>query len=224
MSPTALPIDDCWNRIGVQGDHSCPELERHVHCRNCPVHARAARTLLDRAPPVDYLADWTRHVARAPVVEEADTLSVLIFRIGAEWLALPTSVLEEVAEQRPIHSLPHRRNRLVRGVVNVRGELLVCVALGELLGTDSAGPSVRKGTGVVHERLLVVSREGSRLACPADEVHGVERFPRAAVRAVPATVGQAPRAYTTGVLQWRDRAVGHLDDERLFSALNRSLA
>src|SRR4029077_5730556 len=32
----ALVVDDCWNRIGVRGDASCPELKHHVHCRNCP--------------------------------------------------------------------------------------------------------------------------------------------------------------------------------------------
>ena len=31
---------DCWNRIGVNGDRSCPELTSFVHCRNCPVFAR----------------------------------------------------------------------------------------------------------------------------------------------------------------------------------------
>ncbi len=35
-------VDDCWNRIGVRGDRSCPKLAEHIHCRNCPVHAAAA--------------------------------------------------------------------------------------------------------------------------------------------------------------------------------------
>ena len=39
---TAASINDCWNRIGVRGDASCPELEQHVHCRNCPVYSAAA--------------------------------------------------------------------------------------------------------------------------------------------------------------------------------------
>ena len=29
--------------IGVSGDRSCPELNSHIHCRNCPVFAGAAR-------------------------------------------------------------------------------------------------------------------------------------------------------------------------------------
>ena len=40
-------IDDCWNRIGVRGDQSCPLLIEHIHCRNCALYAAAAIRLLD---------------------------------------------------------------------------------------------------------------------------------------------------------------------------------
>ena len=39
-------IDDCWNRIGVCGDQTCPELTRFVHCHNCPVFSTASERLL----------------------------------------------------------------------------------------------------------------------------------------------------------------------------------
>ena len=43
-SQSHLPgAGDCWNKIGVSGDLSCPELNTHIHCRNCPVFAAAAR-------------------------------------------------------------------------------------------------------------------------------------------------------------------------------------
>ena len=39
----ASPVaNDCWNKIGVRGDASCAELERHIHCRNCPTYSAAA--------------------------------------------------------------------------------------------------------------------------------------------------------------------------------------
>ncbi len=41
-------IDDCWNRIGIHGDRSCPLLVDHIHCRNCSVYSAAATRLLDR--------------------------------------------------------------------------------------------------------------------------------------------------------------------------------
>ena len=35
----AQAIDDCWNRIGIHGDKSCPLLSNHIHCRNCAVYS-----------------------------------------------------------------------------------------------------------------------------------------------------------------------------------------
>ena len=55
--------DDCWNKIGISGDQSCPELKTFIHCRNCPVFAAAARTFFDRAAPEGYLAEWSRWLA-----------------------------------------------------------------------------------------------------------------------------------------------------------------
>ncbi len=44
----AQAIDDCWNRIGIHGDKTCPLLADHIHCRNCAVYSAAATRLLDR--------------------------------------------------------------------------------------------------------------------------------------------------------------------------------
>lgn len=47
-----VPIDDCWNRIGVRGDGSCPRLAGYIHCRNCPVHDAAAACWTANNPPI----------------------------------------------------------------------------------------------------------------------------------------------------------------------------
>ena len=46
MEDVAVEICACWNQIGVQGDATCPELPKVVHCRNCPVYAAGGRALL----------------------------------------------------------------------------------------------------------------------------------------------------------------------------------
>ena len=129
-------IDDCWNKIGVRGNGSCPELEQHIHCRNCPVYSAAAKAFLDRDLPEDHLEEWSSHFARQKHGDDRATDCLLIFRIGFEWLALPPTLFQEVVDLRPIHSLPHRRSGSVLGLVNVRGELLVCVSLGHMLGVE----------------------------------------------------------------------------------------
>jgi chemotaxis-related protein WspD len=133
----ALPVD-CWNTIGVRGDRSCPELAKVVHCQNCPVFAAAGRRFLDAPFPPGYLEEWTQRLA-APVEDQAVNLeSVLVFRIVDEWLALPVHVLVEVTTARPIHRVPYRAG-LLAGLVNIRGELYLCVHLAKLLGIQTPG-------------------------------------------------------------------------------------
>lgn len=219
--PSSRRLDDCWNRIGVHGDGSCPELATHIHCRNCPVYSTAAVALLDRALPPTYRETWSLHFAKPKLATEAGTTSAVLFRLQDEWLALRTGLIKEVAATRPVHSLPHRRDRIVTGVANVRGELVVCVSLAEVLGLEArAGATARAGG----ERLLVAEREGSRLVFPVDEVHGIHRFHPREAKPAPATVARATLTYTKGVLAWQNRSVGWLDDELLFHTLNRSLA
>ena len=227
--PDTLVIDDCWNRIGVYGDSSCPILPAHVHCRNCPVYAAAAVRMLDRERGEigrEEELQQATHLFAGPRGDEAQRRqSAFVFRISSEWLALVTSVLDEVADLRNIHSLPHRRSGVVLGLANVRGELLVCVSLAQLLGIESraeAKPS--RDPRVAHRRLLVVRNHGSRLAFPVDEVHGTQAFDAREVQPVPSTVAKAAASYSQSILPWQGHAVGLLDDELLFHSLNRSLA
>jgi chemotaxis-related protein WspD len=217
--PATAENFDCWNRIGVYGNGSCPELAAVVHCRNCQVYSAAGTRLLERAPPADYQRYWTEYFSAERKRAAPGRISAVIFRIGAEWFALSTRAFQEVTERRAIHSLPHRGNGVVLGLTNVRGELLVCVSLGKLLGVDPAAAPAESG-----QRLVVAEWQGSLVTFPVDEVHGVHRFHPQDLHEVPATVARANPALTQSILTWKDRKVGCLDEESLFSTINRSLA
>jgi chemotaxis-related protein WspD len=208
---------DCWRRIGVWGDRSCPELARVVHCHNCPVFAAAGRRFLDAPAPEAYREEWTARLA-APLEEAAtDLRSALIFRLGEEWLALRTQVLVEVTTPRPVRRVPHRAGPLA-GLVNVRGELLLCVRLDQVLGLtppDVDGRPNEEGGG----RLIVARRDGDVWAFPVDEVDQVQRFSAGEAAGAPATLARAAARLTEAVFVWRGRAVGCLDDARLFQVL-----
>ncbi len=223
-NPERAIVDDCWNRIGVYGDGSCALLQEHVHCRNCSAYTAAASELLDRDVPSDYLDEWTDHFSRARRDEEADTESIVVFRIGDEWLGLPTSAFSEFVDMRGIHTLPHRRSGALLGLTNVRGELLVCMSLAEVLGIAAEARAKEPRQRAVYRRLVVIRDKDSRIVFPVDEVHGIHRFHPGQLTEVPATVAKATATYTKAMLPWRDRSIGCLDDQLLFYALNRSLA
>ncbi len=222
-SRSTTAVASCWSTIGVHGDHSCPELDVHIHCRNCPIHSNAAAALLDRPAPEEFTIERTRHFAELKEAGDRDTQSVVVFRIGSEWFALPTSVVAEVAERRVIHSVPHRRSGIVLGVANVRGELLVCVSLSRLLGLESSSDSTPGLRRTGHDRLLVVRGGGVRAVLPTDEVAGIESFHRRELKEVPTTVSKAANSHSKAVVSWHEHVVGLLDDQLLWRTLQRSL-
>ncbi len=219
-------IHDCWNKIGVWGDGDCPELQRFVHCRNCPVYSSAAGRLLDRDLPPDYIQEWTGHFARETASEHVARESGMIFRIAHEWLALSTAAVVEVAESRPIHHLPHRRDAALLGIVNIRGELVVCLSLAQALGIKSV--STGRDTGqrkrATFERLIVAGTDSGPLVFPVDEIHGIHRYDSTSLRPAPATLPKSAADYTLGILSWKERSVGVLNHPVLFGSLNRILA
>src|SRR5687768_321507 len=174
---SAQSIVDCWNRIGVHGDSSCGELQKHVHCRNCPVYGAAAPALLERDIPPARLDEWTQHFSAAREIVEPGAESIVIFRIGPEWLGLPTAAFSEIIDVRAIHPLPHRRGGVVLGVANVRGELLVCVSLAAVLGIDETAHTHTPRQGALYKRLAVIQEDAGRVVFPVDEVHGIHKFP-----------------------------------------------
>ena len=220
----AVRTHSCWNRIGVHGDSSCAELAQHIHCRNCPVYTAAAVSLLDVQPPREYLAHWTQQTAQQHQAEDGQQVSVVIFRIGGEWLALPTPVLREIVSARTIHSLPHRRSAAALGLANIRGELIPCFALRKVLSLEQATDAPRERQRAIAARFLVLRLDAQHAVCPVDEVHGIVRFRSKDLKPAPATVSRATVAYTRAVLSWQSRTVGLLDEQLLLHTLNRSLA
>ena len=216
MTTNLLPTLDCWNIIGISGDRSCPELQKHIHCRNCPVYESAAEVFFDRQAPDDYLLEWSRLLS-APVKHvDAEDLSVLIFRLGEEWLALPTLVVVEVTTPRPVHSVPHRSNANFVGMVSLRGQLQLFVSLKALLGVSkTAEPVTKTGT----ERLVVIRKENQTWVFETEEVLEVRRFARSTLINVPSTLANPASSFSQAVIQYKEKSIGFLDDQRVFASL-----
>ena len=210
----------CWNRIGVQGDKSCPELRQHIHCRNCPTFEQGAHVLLDRPSPAGYIEEWTQILARAKEAEVGFTDTAMVFRIGPEWLGISSRFCMEVVSMRSIRRVPHRSGQMLIGLASVRGELLLCFSLANLLGLESSTSAVSQ----VLPRLLVARKDRFGTAFPVDEVMGLHRYHRDTVRAIPATVAHAVPQFSRGMLTIDGRKIGLLDDELIFHAMTKALA
>lgn len=215
---------NCWNEIGIAGDRSCPELTEMIHCRNCPVFARAAQGFFDRAAPDGYLKEWSDQLSNSFKPVNKETLSLLIFRLGHEWFGVRSQIVVEVTLPRPIHSIPHRRSAILEGMVNLRGQIQLQVSLKELFGVShSANPSRDPKAGDTQAfggaRLIVLMQAGETWVFLADEVLEVRRFSKHEARTVPSTLSNSAFSFSQSVFVEESRTIGYLDEARLFEAL-----
>ena len=208
-------IVDCWNTAGIHGDRSCPELPKHTHCCNCPVYAAAARRILERRAGTD--SDSNDHVSEAPASSLGPRNSIVVFRLGSEYFALPANSIQEISPECPAHSIPHRQSRLPIGLVNVQGELLITAALNVLLGTE-ASP---KGETPRGRRHVVVACNGLRFAFLADDVCDILEHTSDQTVAAPPTLSSN---FTRGLRQNGGRTIAILDPELIMGAVNREIA
>lgn len=168
----------------------------------------------DRPPPAEYLEEWARRLARPPERGESDLQSLVVFRLRSEWLALPAAAVAEVTDPQAIHAIPHRTNRVLSGLVNIRGQLRIAVSLHGLfdLEGDEAG-----GTAP-NPRFLVLQDGADQWVFAAEEVVGIQRLTRERLRAVPSTFPKAVN-HTRAVFDWAGHTVGLLDPDVLFASL-----
>jgi chemotaxis-related protein WspD len=230
MSHADAAAAPCWSTIGVMGDHSCPELTTAIHCRNCGVFAAAARAFLHRPAPPDYLAEWSRCLdadeasaiagdgAGAGAGGLREGLGVVLFRLGAEGMALPAGVVVEVTPVRPVHRIPHRTGAVLAGLVNLRGQLHLCASLHGLLGVEPR-PAAAAHRPDRPARMIVIRRDAATWVFTADEVLGVPRVPLDLLQNVPATLANPAVSFSQSVFDWQGQSVGLLDAARLFEAL-----
>lgn len=225
---SAAPIDpeeferlrtdgSCRLSIGVWGDKRCPELAVRTHCRNCPVYARTGKRLLDREMPQTTL---TVQEAVERSREEA-TRSVIVFRAGAEWLALPTALAREVVGEPSAHRVPHRNNPRFAGLVNVRGELMPFVDVRVMLGVAEApAQDARTVSAREHRaRALILERDGVAWALRVDDIDDVHRIAETALRPPPVTVELGSPRFTEAMVELPVGQVGVLDADLVLYAL-----
>ena len=220
----------CWREIGISGDRSCIELTTLIHCRNCSVYTQTARQVFDRPLPepdeaineafdsvfvTSPLSDWVED-KRDPD-DEMGRNAVAIFRLEQEWFALPATMFHSIVPWRQVRPIPHRSNELLQGLVNVRGELLLCVSLAQFL-------KVPKGySSPAQRRLAIIEWEGHRWTFSVDEFQGIETILPSTLLTPPATVLKASQTYTHSLLPWHDRMNHHPADRITNRLIDRSI-
>ena len=172
---------------------------------------RGARAFLDRPAPgglprrVDPELD--PHRRRDPTTgrrggrpgSARDGLGVVIFRLGAEWLAIRAQVVVEVTGPAR-HRIPHRTNAVVAGLANLRGQLHLCASLHGLLGAvRRPRRPLRPRRGF--PRMIVIRKGTSRGSSRLDEVLGVAAIPPGAATHRSSTLANPTVSFSQAVFE-----------------------
>ena len=215
---------DCWNTIGVWGHEKprCPELDHLTHCTNCPVYSAAGRQLLNRPLDDEYLDEWRRILSQPVNTRDEDSTSALIFRLGDEWFGINTSIVREITYCSKHHSLPHRKNPVLRGIVSVRGDILLCVSLGYLFGLHKSMKQHEEHVHI-HERYVVISDDEDTYTFPASEIRHIAHYNENTLESTPSTLNSDASSYIRGIFQYQDANVGLIDHTLLFHSLHRNI-
>ncbi|MFQ5344865.1 MAG: chemotaxis protein CheW [Mariprofundus sp.] len=209
----------CWKQIGVWGDKSCPELAQCLHCYHCDVYVHAGRRLFDRKPPDDYVRAWKEQLASPKEERLSGCISVLVFRVGQEWFAMRAGLVNEVLELHPVHSIPHHQTGILRGLINVHGELQLCVSIEKFLAVELDDSIGQEHDSKVMPRMLLVSNGAESLAFEVSEVACVYACHPDLLEDVPTTLPRERVPLLKGLLHWQQHHVAVLNGNMLLEKL-----
>lgn len=188
-------------------------------------HTHAILRLLDR-PIVPADLDAGASLAARPAASgNRQSVRLLVLRIGGETAALPAKLLRRVTPLARTVPIPHRTTGVLRGVCNIRGELVLCADLHRLLGLpERDGATTPANAPSDPRRMVVIGPADNSWAFEVDALMGVESVDPAGYRAPPVTVEHSIGAFTVGVTEIGGRGVTVLDGERILAGFKAGLA
>lgn len=187
---------------------------------NCRVYINAASKALDREMPHEYRSEWQQHLAEEPCQPQRKDLSVVVLRIGIEWLALSSALLKEILENTVVRRIPHTKDPAILGLVAVRGQIQLCISLGKLLNINlvpspmsGADEPVRK----YKQRLLVIDLQGRTYVFPCDEISGMEYVNSQIL----SQGGKFSEGLNGRQIEWQKQLLPYLDETLISNALRK---
>jgi len=175
--------------------------------------------LLDRPVSAGDLRSAADDAALPADTGERGRIGIVLFGLEGETLALPANFVRRVTPFAPAVRIPHRSSGVLRGVCNVRGELVLCADLRRLLGL---APRETEDSDAL--RTMVIGPASASWAFEVDALHGIGRINPDALAAAPLTVEHSLGAFVIGLTEVEGRAVTVLDGERILAGFRAALS
>lgn len=145
------------------------------------------------------------------------TRRLFLFRLQNEWFGIDPAALAMTIPHVKARQLPHQRGKIVEGVINADGRVILCLSLERFAGVQGSSTA---GAG---RRMLIFSWHKWLFAAAVSEILGVEDVAVEEGGALPESANEALRKCSKGIVLHQGRAVVVLDAGAFVKQLEGSL-
>jgi purine-binding chemotaxis protein CheW len=140
---------------------------------------------------------------------QGEVTDYLVLRLGGERFGIATTLAREVLRSPKLVRVPQAPPH-IRGVINLRGQIVAVTDLAQVLGLE--GAAAAGGA-----RLVVVEAQGLVTALLIDAVEGIRSIPQAVVEPLTEGLARLPREAVSGQVAGEEGLLVLLDLARLFT-------
>lgn len=133
----------------------------------------------------------------------AQEMSLLVFHLGKTACAIDVRMVQEVNRRLEVTRVP-LAPAFVRGVGNLRGQIITVVDLARKLGIDPLEDGERQKT-------IIICLENEWLGLSVDRVGDVLRASPEMTEGPPANIGSAQGRYFSAIVKTREQLIGVLN-------------
>jgi chemotaxis signal transduction protein len=187
-------------------------------------HGGALDRLLDKPVSLQDLAAGAEDAAATADSLARGTVGVLLFKLGDETLAIPAKALRRITTHTRTSPIPRRTGGILRGLCNIRGELVLCADIRRMLGLPTRDSEEKSAEGPDSRRMVVIGPADASWVFEADCLVGVERIDPGALIPAPMTVEHAIGAFVSGLAEVGGSRVTVLDADRILAGFKAGLA
>ncbi len=173
---------------------------------------------LDQPIPAGRREEWAASLASVPNDGQPKaTQRLFLFRIHEEWFGVDPAVLAMTIPYVRPRQLPHQRGRVVEGMINADGRVILCLSMERFAGVvPKIGPDSSR-------RLLVFSWQKWLFAMAVSEILGVEDVASDDGTSLPESANEALRKCARSIVLHKGRAVTVLEASPFIDQLKEAL-
>jgi len=168
-----------------------------------------------QAPSAGYLPEQAKIWAQSMDLQLQDKTGAFILKVGNEHLAWPTCSAQVLLGSRPIHSIPHRKQAVLKGIAAISGKLTTCLSLAGLL-------DIKTDKTVEKQNILLISHQKAPWGMLIDQIDNHIHFHDDDIQALPSTLAQS-NCYSRGMLAWQNKHIPLLDEALVIAGFERAL-